>query len=232
MPRNARIVGTQLAYHVTHRGNRRAAVFLGPEDRLDYLDLLREATSLHGTSVWSYCLMTNHVHLLLWSPDGCALARTLHRAQGRFASSFNRRHRTSGHLWANRFYSHPVDGPAIWRTARYIEQNPVRAGLVAAPDEFDWSSAAANSGGAENRVLAPDRPIPGPIPDWQAWLELHSAEDREQLRRATRSGRPFGTPSLSAQLREELGRDVEPPRTGRPPRPPRATASGDRPSFE
>jgi putative transposase len=210
MPRTARVVGSKLAYHVTHRGNRRAPVFLAPEDRRAYLELLAESTELHGTALWSYCLMTNHIHLLVWSPDGRALSRTLHRVQGRYAAQFNRRHRTSGHLWANRFYSHPVDGASIWRTARYIEQNPVRAGLVSEPCEFAWSSAAANSSGFISRLLAAGRPIPGPIPDWKAWLRDHSAEDREELRRATRSGMPVGTPEFRARLQRELGREFHP----------------------
>ncbi len=109
IPRLARIVLPGLPYHVTHRGNRRQNIFFRPQDRQTYKRWLGEYAERYGLEAWSYCLMTNHVHLLVVGHASDSLAAAIGRTHGRFAQWQNKRNDWSGHLWANRFYSTPLD---------------------------------------------------------------------------------------------------------------------------
>ncbi len=193
MPRTARIAPVGLVYHVTHRGNRRGEIFFEREDRDRYLHWLAEASERYGLQLWAYCLMTNHVHLLVRIAAPGALGRTLGLVQGRYAQYINRRRTWTGHLWANRFYSHPIEDASVAVVARYIERNPVRAGMTASPQAYAWSSARAHCGLRVDGFLAPDRPLPGDLPDWNAWIQTKDDVDgiapprAEPCRKASRN---------------------------------------------
>ncbi len=220
MARMARAVAAGVCYHLTHRGNRRGEVFLRPDDFTLYLLLLRESAARWGLDVWAYCLMTNHAHLLVVPRREDSLARAIGRAHGEYARRVHRREGWTGHLWAGRFYSCALDGPHLWRAARYIELNPLRAGLAARPEAYAWSSARAHVTGAADALLSPARPFPGPVKDWGAWLsEGLTAEETARLRLHTRTGRPLGSKEFVAELEETLGRPLSPQRRGRKPRP-------------
>ncbi len=216
MPRVARITAPGLVYHVTHRGNHRADVFFDREDREIYLRWLAGVGRCHGLELWAYCLMTNHVHLLVRGHERGSLGLTLRELQGRYARRVNQQKQWSGHLWANRFYSHPVDGEALWAAVRYIERNPVRAGLVARAEEYPWSSARAHCGLDGSGVLSPARPFPGKVSNWRSWLEAGDDSTDDALRSATRTGRPAGAPEFLARLEQQLGRSLAPRPQGRP----------------
>lgn len=187
MSRVARIVVPGFAHHVTQRGNRRADVFETDEDRHAYLRFLTQYADKHGLSVWAYCLMTNHVHLVVVPEREDSLAKALRDAHTVYAMRFNTRTRLSGHVWQGRFYSCPMDETHLWTAVRYVERNPVRAGLVSRAEDYPWSSAPAHCGdcpppcdeGASpglsqpascrsggDPLLSKEFPPPGVVPDW------------------------------------------------------------------
>jgi putative transposase len=217
MPRVARIVVPGLPYHVTHRGNRRGEIFFSSGDREDYLRRLARAGERHGLELWAYCLMMNHVHLIVRPEGQHSLARTIGEVHGRHALTLHRARGWNGHLWANRYYSAPLDTVHLWAAVRYVERNPVRAGLVDQAEIYAWSSARAHCGFAPEGPLSPRRPFPGAVGNWQAWLagECEPEMDRT-IRSNTATGRPMGSPDFVARLERLLGRSFSPARRGRP----------------
>lgn len=216
MPRTARISAAHLAHHVTHRGNRRGAVFFDDEDRSVYLRWLAEAAVRFGLELWAYCLMTNHIHLLVLSPTAAALGRALGVVQGRYAQRINRKQAWSGHLWANRFFSHPIEAGSLPIVARYIERNPVRAGIVERAEDYPWSSARSHCGLAEQGILSPRRPFPDCVDDWSAWLRQDDEPAEDRLRDCSRASQPLGSDRFCAEIEQLLGRKITPLPRGRP----------------
>lgn len=215
MARLARPVAVGFPHHITHRGNRRCDIFLGDEDRRIYIGFLSECAAKAHLEIWGYCLMSNHVHLLAVPRREDALARGVGLAHRRYAVFLNRREGFSGHLWANRFFSTPLDEAHHWAAIRYIERNPVRAKIVATAEEWPWSSARSHVRGAPDPLLSPSAPYPGPVGDWGAWLAEPEEEERlEQLRRCTQTGRPCGGGSFVQMLEERLGRVLRPAKRG------------------
>ena len=219
MARLAGVVATHAPHHVTQRGNARQFIFESDPDRLVYLDLLRQHCRLHRLSLVGYCLMSNHVHLIVVPARADSLRLALKHTHGRYAAYFNVRHASSGHVWQGRFYSCPLDPPRLWAALRYTELNPVRAGMVAEPDDYPWSSAAAH--------CEPDRPDASL--EMQPWREVWNATlwreylraadadaDAEALRRSTHTGRPLGAPDFVADLERVLRRPLAPQKGGRP----------------
>ena len=211
MARIARVVVPGCPHHVTHRGNRGSSTFLDDSDRRAYLRLLREQSELFGLRVWAYCLMSNHVHLVVVGVDANSMAQALGYAHGRYARRFNARAGWTGHLWAHRFYSSAMDERHLWYAVRYVEMNPVRAGLVRLAEDYPWSSARAHALGIEDRLLAPDRPFPGTIDNWSEWLALGVDErTAAAIRHGTFTGRPIGSLSFTADIERRLGRQIHP----------------------
>jgi putative transposase len=216
--RIARIVWTGCPYHVTHRGNRGGPVFFDESDYLVYLGLLSSNAVREGLRIWAYCLMPNHVHLIVAGDRATSMARAIGSTHRRHAQRVNGRQGWTGHLWANRFYSTPMDGRHLWAAVRYVELNPTRAGFVKSPAEFPWSSARAHAGMATEGLLAVDRPFPGHIADWNAWL-LEGVDDPlvEAIRRNTSTGRPSASEAFAREMELGLGRTVRARPHGRPP---------------
>ncbi len=166
------------AHHITHRGNRRAEVFVTKADRDLYKAILTDYGARAGLEVWAYCLMSNHVHLLVVPRREDSLAKGVGLAHRHYAVTLNRRECWDGHFWANRFFSTPLDEQHLWTAARYIEQNPVRAGMVKAAWDYPWSSARSHVEGVGDTLLWPQRPFPGPVGDWAQWLDSDIGETR------------------------------------------------------
>ncbi len=193
MARTARFVVPGLPHHVTHRGNRRGEVFFSDADRESYLRRLARCADRYGLEIWAYCLMTNHVHLIVRPERPDSLARTIGDTHGQHARRIHRREGWSGHLWANRYYSAALGPGHLWAAVRYVERNPVRAEVAAFAEEYPWSSARAHCGLAPDGPLAPGRPFPGPIADWRAWLGSEPIADLDvAIRKSTSKGRPLG----------------------------------------
>lgn len=156
MPRQARLVFADVALHVVQRGHNRQDCFRHETDRLVYLANLRDLTSHTGCALHAYCLMTNHIHLLL-TPASSESCGVLMRNLGqRYAQYFNRRYDRRGSLWEGRYKSCLVQSASyLLACHRYIERNPVRAGMVSGTVDYPWSSYAGNAGYADNKLLKP-----------------------------------------------------------------------------
>jgi len=146
MARIARVVVPGCWHHATQRGNHQQRVFFEDSDRKFYLELLQHYCSRQSVRVAGYCLMNNHVHILAIPEAGNGLARALGRAHNDYARWLNLRRRETGHVWQNRFYSCPLDNAHQWEALRYVELNPVRAGLMHRAMEWRRSSAALHVG--------------------------------------------------------------------------------------
>jgi putative transposase len=137
-----------VVHHVTARGNRQQLIYLNDEDRELYLMLLGQAVKRYRWCCLAYCLMDNHVHLLIETPDG-GLGRGMQLLHGLYAETFNKRHGRSGHLFQGRYGAKRIESDEqLWVTARYIAMNPVEAGLCGEPEAWVWSSHAALVGAA------------------------------------------------------------------------------------
>jgi putative transposase len=146
MPRRARISIANMPHHVTQRGNAGQFLLATDSEKNVYLNLLQKYLRLYSVALAGYCLMSNHVHLILIPSAADALAVALKQIHGRFASFWNATHCSSGHVWQGRFYSCPLDDAHLWIALRYVERNPVRAQLAHRPEQWKWSSAAVHCG--------------------------------------------------------------------------------------
>jgi putative transposase len=202
-------------FHLTHRGNHRECVFRTDDDRRTYLRLLDLFAKKFGMSIWAYCLMGNHVHLIAAGKQRCSISKALGNTHRICSRLRNEETGVTGHLWANRFFSTPVDEPHLWAAVRYVELNPVRARLVGEATDYPWSSARAHTGSQANPLLDPDRPFPGPIGDWAAWLRAGLEEQTAaRLRLNTSTGRPTGSDGFVQKLEVRLGRRLRPRKRG------------------
>jgi putative transposase len=189
MPRPARLVLCDIPHHVTQRGARRGPTFFSHSDYALYVSLLRHACAKAGTRVWAWCLMPNHVHLILVPNCAEGLAAALGPAHRRYGWGINQREGWTGAFWQSRFASVPLDEPHLHASFRYVELNPVRARLVNRPEEWRWSSARGHLGLAPEPLadLASARER---IDDWRAFLDAGlEPEDHAALRHAERTGR-------------------------------------------
>ncbi|HLK61868.1 MAG TPA: transposase [Bryobacteraceae bacterium] len=218
MPRFARVVVPGCWHHVTQRGNHQQTVFFDNSDRQLYLELLRDHAARHSVRITGYCLMNNHVHLLAVPEREDGLARALGRAHNDYARWINLRQRTTGHLWQNRFFSCPLDESHSWEALRYVELNPVRAGLAKSATEWRWSSARTHAGGTDRASLLDlsawaDRWAPGTWEDALA-IGISDAALLARIREATRTGRPVGSAAYVEHLEAATGRPLRPGHPG------------------
>lgn len=184
-----------IAHHVVQRGNRRQNLFFDDADRRAYLRLLAAACQRHGTRCLAWCLMDNHVHLILIPADADGLRAPLASVHTAFSQRVNRRQSVSGHLFQGRFASYAMDDAHLMVAARYVENNPVAAGLVARAEAWRWSSARAHveripDGFTDIAALGAH------VPNWRAMLArgLEAGDEDSRVERALRSGRPLGGP--------------------------------------
>jgi putative transposase len=216
MPRAARIVVPGLPHHVTQRGNRREAIFFEDGDHEIYMDLLAEQTLRAGVDVWAYCLMPNHVHLILMPGKEDALGRAVGEAHRRYTNFINARGRWTGHLFQSRFASFPMDFPHLVRCVRYVSLNPVRAHLVAHAEDWKWSSVRAHLAN-EDDGLVTVRPVLERMPNFKDLLGHTMDEDFTDLRDSEGTGRPVGAEEFVVGLEQLLGRKIARRAPGRKP---------------
>lgn len=195
MPRAKRIVVPGCWHHVTHRGNHRQQIFQTDEDRAEYLDIIRHYCAKYTVRMTAFCLMSNHVHWIAIPETEAGLSNLFGRAHHLYALRYQSRRKVTGHLWQCRFYSCPLSQSHLTQAIRYIEQNPVRAGLVAQPLDWRWSSAYAHVCGKDPlRMVEMDWwAREGRRFDWPVLLSQASDEKTAQhLKRCTARGVPFG----------------------------------------
>jgi len=152
MSRPLRIEYEGAVYHVTSRGNARSDIYLSDEDRVMFLDVLKHVVDRFGWVCHAYCLMTNHFHLMIETPQA-NLSRGMRQLNGMYTQRFNRQHGRVGHVFQGRFKSIVVDKePYLLELSRYIVRNPVVAGMVKNVGDWPWSSYQATAG----KITAPD----------------------------------------------------------------------------
>ncbi len=215
MARTARVMLAGCPFHVTHRGNQRRPIFERELDRAAYLAILRRYARRFGMAVWAYCLMPNHVHLIVTGAEVVSIPKAIGNAHRGFARRRNLRLGVTGHLWANRYYSSALDETHLWAAVRYAELNPVRAGLVPSPLDHPWSSARCHAGLEGSSLLDPSRPFPGPIRDWGGWLALGIEDElARRIRRNTSRGRPTGNDAFVRSLGRRFEGAASDPESG------------------
>jgi putative transposase len=208
MARLARVVAAGVPHHVTQRGNRRQDVFFGDEDYEVYKELLAEGCRAAGVEVWAYCLMPNHVHLILKPSDADSLRAALGEAHRRYTRHINFQKKWRGYLWQGRFASFPMDETHLLHCARYIETNPLRAKLVRRVRDWRWSSARAHLSGRDDGLVK-TAPLLRLIDDWAAFLSGGREDEAfDAIRRCERTGRPLGDAKFVKRLESKLGRTL------------------------
>jgi putative transposase len=214
----ARVVVPGYPHHVTQRGNRRQKIFFCDEDYKRYIKLMSKYTKKAGTEVWAYCLMPNHVHLVMVPGKEDGLRAALGEAHRRYTCFVNIREGWSGHLWQERFHSFTMEESYLLATVRYVERNPVAAGLCEFPGQWKWSSAQAHLK-EENDDLVNVRPMLDRIDDWHQYLSdccLH-LEENKLIERHTQTGRPLGGDKFINSLEALTGKSLAPKKRGRKP---------------
>lgn len=194
MPRAARIVVPNLAHHVIQRGNRQQRLFLTRGDCRNYVEMLADACRAHDVGCLAWCLMVNHVHLVLKPAAADGLRAVMSSVHTRFAQRINRREQLSGHLFQDRFHSYAMDDAHLMIAVRYVENNPVKAGLVEFAEDWQWSSARAHLSLAAD-PLTDVAAVGVHVRNWRAYLRdgIEAADRDEQIESALRNGRPLGT---------------------------------------
>ena len=222
MPRLARSVFPGVPHHLTQRGNRREDVFFTDEDRHAYLAWLQEYCAKQKVTVLAYCLMTNHIHVVAVPPGEEAFQNVFRPLHTRYAQRINRARKWKGHVWQGRFFSSPLDEPYLWAAIRYVERNPVRAGLVRKAEHYPWSSAPAHCGLRHDATLTPDRYWLRQfeaVGSWSAWLAERDQADRvDILRRHVERGLPCGSENFIRKLERIAGQALHYRARGRPTR--------------
>jgi putative transposase len=219
MARLARVVIPGLAHHVTQRGNGRQQVFFSAVDCALYLRLLRNACATTRVTCLAFCLMPNHVHLILVPSSDDGLRRCLAAVHRAYAGCLNARRNVTGHFWQGRYGSVPMDDAHLYEALRYVLLNPVRARLVRTASAWRWSSARTYLTQKDDFVTNPSRMLTC-IPDMVGYLD--EAPHPERLQRL-REGETIGRPAVSvdgmARLEVQLGRRLRSRRTGKTPKP-------------
>ena len=219
MARLPRLVLPGIPYHVTQRGNRRAQTFFEEGDYALYRDLLAQAADRAGAEIWCYCLMPNHVHVIVVPSDEDGLRRTFAETHRRYTGFINARARWTGHLWQGRFGAVAMDEDHLANAARYVSLNPVRARLVERARDWRWSSVGAHLAG-EDDGLVKVAPLLERYGDFGAFL----AEEKDdevawrRLRMSETSGRPLGSDAWLSAIETRTGRALRPQKRGPKPR--------------
>jgi len=206
MARLARIVVPGMPHHITQRGNRRQPTFFCEEDYAAYLQLMSQWCVAEGVEIWAYCLMPNHVHLIAVPEREESLRRAIGEAHRRYTRRVNFREGWRGHLWQERFASFVLHEPYLLAAARYVELNPLRAGLAIAPSEYRWSSARAHLKGKDD-CLVKVRPLLAIAGNWRRLLaSAVTEEELKQFHAHERTGRAMGDDDFLKRLEKNLGR--------------------------
>ena len=216
MARLARIVVPGYPHHVTQRGSRRQITFFQETDYSLYLTLMSKWCRRYDVAIWAYCLMPNHVHLVAVPSTEDGLAKAVGSAHRAYALKINEREKWTGHLWQERFSFFVMDEPHLLAAVRYVELNPVRAGLVENAADYRWSSSSAHFSGNDD-VLVQVRPMLERISlsSWEDYLAIAENETSRCFQESGKSGRPLGSDDFIASVEKIVGRSLRPRKRGR-----------------
>jgi putative transposase len=214
MARLARVIAKNLPHHITQRGNRRQNTFFCDDDYRFYIQLMAEWCKKSKVEIWAYCLMPNHVHMIAVPRDEKDLSRAIGEAHRRYTSHINFREGWRGHLWQGRFLSFLLDEQYLLAAARYIELNPVKAGLCSKPEEYPWSSAKAHIEKRDNEIVKVE-PLLKMVGGWRKFLKSKFTEEEyDLLQKHERTGRPLGSKGFIEHLERKLTRKLAPQKGG------------------
>lgn len=214
MARRARLQPSGIPLHIVHRGHNRTPCFLARSDYARYLKVLAEFAQAFGCHVHAYVLMPNHVHLLVTAESDHGASDLMKKAAQVHAQYMNWKHKKSGALWGGRFHSSPIQTDAyLFACYRYIEMNPVRAGMVLHPRDYEWSSYRSNAEGMTTSLLDPHSGYlalgPDPASRGDAYRQMFSADLDDavidEIRAVTQGNFALGTPEFHERLRSRLG---------------------------
>lgn len=217
MARMARLVVPDYPHHVTQRGARRQNTFFSDYDYRMYVELLGKALERSEAEIWAYCLMPNHVHLVVVPRRRDSLAGLFRNAHRTYALAINAREGWQGHMWQERFHSFVMDEDHLLAAVRYVELNPVRAGICHDPGGWSWSSYQAHVDGVDDKLVTVE-PMLSRIRDWESYIGSTNSDVEEvaKLREFSRTGRPAGNDRFIADLEQLVGRTLRRRRPGRP----------------
>jgi putative transposase len=218
MPRIARVVAVDYPHHITQRGNNRGKVFFAAQTRKSYLELLQEHARKYEVGILAYCLMTNHVHLLVRPHHEGTLAKMMHGLNFKYTQYINTRYERTGRLWEGRYYSCVVDEENyLWSVTRYLEENPCRAKMVSKAEEYLYSSARRHILGEPDDVLTEELFPEEKRNSYTRFIEESVSESEiNQIRHATSRGKPLGQDSFVNKIGNLLKRDFIIKASGRP----------------
>ncbi len=217
MARMARLVVPGLPHHATQRGVRAMDIFDDDEDRKLYLSLMREQGERFGVRFLAWCLMSNHVHLVVVPESEPSLGRGIGEAHKLYTRAKNFCAGVRGYLFQGRFGSCVLDEKHLFAAARYVDLNPVAAGMVERPEDYAWSSARFHLDGRRNDPLVrdEDRDLMGLVDDWRGFLADGVDEiAARRLERHLGSGRPCGSDGFVKMLEKRTGRELKPRKRG------------------
>jgi putative transposase len=241
MPRKPRFFVSGIPTHVVQRGNNRQAIFFAENDYRVYLDWIAEAARRWECAVHAYVLMTNHVHLLVTPQDREGISRLMQYVGRRYVPYINHAYGRTGTLWEGRFKSSLVQARShLLACYRYIESNPIRAGMVEAAVDYAWSSYRGNALGEENPILsahadylALGRSDSERRRAYRALFATHLDQDTiTQVRECLQTGTPLGNDRFRVQIEQALGRPVGFSRRGRPKKPVAEDGTANRSSAD
>ncbi len=217
MPRLSRAVAVGNPHHITQRGNYGQFVFETEEDFMQYLRWLKEYCEKYSLTIWAYCLMINHVHFVGVPMRDDSLAKTFNTLHMRYSQYFNKKRNITGHLWQGRFYSCPLDEVHLHTAVRYVENNPVRAGIVNRPHEYRWSSARSHVYNDKDPILSSGCYLVEEIGGWLEYL-MEGNDDTliQNIRQNTKTGRPCGDEDFIMTIEGLIGRRLRTLPRGRP----------------
>ncbi|MFT5448558.1 MAG: putative transposase [Gammaproteobacteria bacterium] len=225
MPRPQRFQVAGVPQHVVQRGVNRQAVFFTDNDREFFLETLAESASWYDMHVHAYCLMTNHIHLLVTPVAHDALSHTMRRLGGLYAAFVNKRHGRTGSLWGGRFRSCLVDSERYFLVCqRYIELNPVRARIVDTPADYHWSSYGHNGLGVSSPLVTPHATYSGLGSTSEQrcanyrdlFAEVMGANELQSVRNSLQQNHVFGSDRFKWQMETMLARKLHTGKRGRP----------------
>ncbi|MCP4652902.1 MAG: transposase [Candidatus Omnitrophica bacterium] len=215
MSRIARLVAVDYPHHIIQRGNNRRNVFLSDDDRQHYLRLLAKYSEECACKVKAFCLMSNHVHLLLVPTDKTALAKAMQKISLSYTQYVNRKYKRTGRLWECRFHSSIVDDDIyLLSVCRYIEKNPTRAGVAKRAESYRWSSVRVNTNttSREYKFLDPIwRDYNIDCQQYKSFLEEDAAAysiKNKNITQYTYTGKPLGSKDFIKKLSATLGREI------------------------
>ena len=206
MAKMARVEAVGFPHHVIQRGNRRQKVFFDSSDKVEYLRILGLQSNLFGLKIWAYCLMDNHVHLIVVPQKKGSLTSAIGETHRLYTRMVNFRERWRGYLWQGRFSSFPLDSDYLYHCVRYIERNPVRAGIVKRAEEYPYSRAKAHALKQKDPLLESFY-LNREIRNWRSYLT--EPDDDERIRifhEYILTGRPLGEERFVKKLEVKVGR--------------------------